>query len=76
MRFQSETCVFKFLQRNVHQKHLMRFQSETSVFKFLRRIACEWTGQARRDFELDSLLVAMSSKVLYKGCPDSAETVR
>ena len=31
MRFQSETSVFKFLQRSVDGKHLMRFQSETSV---------------------------------------------
>ena len=37
MGFQSETSVFKFLQRSVDGKHLMRFQSETSVFKFLQR---------------------------------------
>ena len=37
MHFQSETSVFKFLQRNVDGKHLMRFQSLISVFKFLRR---------------------------------------
>ena len=37
MRFQSETCVFKFPRRRVDSKHLMRFQSETSVFKFLQR---------------------------------------
>ena len=36
MRFQSETFVFKFLQRSVKGKHLMRFQSETSIFKFLQ----------------------------------------
>ena len=33
MRFQSDTSVFKFLQRSVDEKHLMRFQSETYVFK-------------------------------------------
>ena len=37
MCFQSETSVFKFLQRSVDGKHLVRFQSENSVFKFLWR---------------------------------------
>ena len=37
MCFQSETCVFNFLRRSVHGKHLLRFQSKTSDFKFLAR---------------------------------------
>ena len=37
MRFQSETFVFKLLQRRVDKKHLMRFQSESPVFKLLQR---------------------------------------
>ena len=39
MRFQSETFVFKLLQRSVDKKHLMRFQSESPVFKLLQRCA-------------------------------------
>ena len=37
MCFQNETCVFRFLQRSVDEKHLICFQNETCVFRFLRR---------------------------------------
>ena len=53
-------------------KRFMRFHRETSVFKFLRHTADGAWGaqdfQARRDFELDSVLVVLWPRP-YNGHP-------